>query len=312
MPSSLCPACGDHAINLIDHKCGSCGNSFDGIPRSEMELLRAMLSEMGPLRDALTIEVAQNVSEYATGCVCGEGNKVPRPARPKHKKDCPASTHGVRFIEHLYRRKKEREERAAIEESEQKQAALLERAFGRQEDVEFIADLREKLHLDPACEPEAPVISTSEDIRTECPECGGALAIDGEHAECKPCGLRLFWDVTGAQVPGSREVEVWHCPSCDQCYTFQRLDLFPYAVILAGDEIPPVNCFGCGGRLEQWTTFRPFPRTSEILLSGHGPVELVRSKLEVKTELHDQHGKKVAEVGSLNLGAFSVDEDPPE
>jgi hypothetical protein len=224
-----------------------------------MKLLRSMHAEMGPLRDALVYMVAENMGDYPTGCTCLQHEHKRKP-KNGHLDDCPASKHGSRYVEHLYRRRKEREAMQRAEEHLAEQERVLEKAFG-QDDVEFVADLKGKLEK----------AGLTDDVRTRCPECHKKMIEDGVHMVCAPCGVRIIKDVTDAEVPGTNDVEVWHCPACDQCYTFRAVKLFPTAVIMAGDEIPPTTCFACNGALEQWTTYRPIPRDGMLKLMGRVP-----------------------------------------
>lgn len=315
MVSSLCPGCGEHAIGLIDHTCQKCGDKWGGV-WPQIKLLQAMFKEMGPLRDALAIMVAERIADYPKACTCGDSDTTP--PGEAHKETCPASKYGERYLEHLYRLPKEREALKKAEEYMDQQTEAIRRAVPfTKEDVKFVAELREKLHGKPDVEGEVVNLTpdqvdamsekldaagfTSEwanqlghltpeqqerfidyaidksvlldhvDIRTMCPECGKFMedAEDSDlHVVCKPCGVRLIKDVTDAVQPGESEVEVWHCPICDNCYTFRRLDLFPDAVVLAGDPIPPTTCFDCGSKLMQWACYRPFSASQAFKLAG--------------------------------------------
>ena len=115
---------------------------------------------------------------------------------------------------------------------------------------------------------EATKDNIDSDVRTHCPECGMQMRLDGGYSVCDPCGVRLVTDVSDASPPGSTDIEVWHCPKCDQCYTFKRLDLFPDAVVLAGDSVAPTTCYRCNGKLEQWACYRPLSAAQLFKLAG--------------------------------------------
>lgn len=312
MISSLCPGCGEHAINYVTRICEKCGDKWGGV-WAHLKLLQAMAEERGPLRDALLLTVAEDIATYKTGCTCGENDTTP--PGEKHKETCPASKYGERYLEHLYRLPKEREAVQKADEYMDQQTAAIRRAVPfTEEDVRFVAELRAKLrgseeeevmlspeeiaHLDKKLDaagftsewanglgkltPEQQerfidyaidksILLDHVDIRRMCPECGKAMkdADDSDlHVVCEPCGVRLIKDVTDAVAPGEGEVEVWHCPICDNCYTFRRLDLFPDAVVLAGDPVAPTTCFDCGAKLMQWACYRPFSASQAFKLAG--------------------------------------------
>jgi hypothetical protein len=312
MVSSLCPGCGEHAINLITQRCEKCGDKWSGV-WEHLKILQKLHAEMGPLRDALTIMVAENFVEYPRGCTCTETDTTP--PGEKHTETCPASKYGERYIEHIYRKQQEREAQAQAEENIEAHAEALRRAKPyTDDDVKFVAELREKLHGGTDVEGEVVTLTPEQlqamgekldaagftkewadnlgklnpeqqqrfidyaieksvlldhvDIRQLCPECGKAMQPDGVHVVCEPCGVRLIADVTDAVAPGEGEVEVWHCPICDQCYTFRRLDLFPDAIVLAGDPVAPTDCFDCGAKLMQWACYRPFSAHQAFKLAG--------------------------------------------
>lgn len=246
MATSLCPGCGEHAINLITMQCTRCGDSYAGMSTAEMSALREMFKAAEqPLRNELLFFVSSNPEEYASGCTCGVAKRrATGQADPKaeHSKKCPAGKHGARFIEHLYYR------RNAIN------ARKLDAAGFTREWADKLGTLDEQ-------QAERFVELAIGDVRTRCPECDAPMVPDGEHVVCEPCGVRLIADVTDAAPLGGDPVEVWHCRACDHCYTLRRIELLPTAIVLAGDDHIPIRCFGCGERLEQWSVFRPLSRS---------------------------------------------------
>lgn len=284
MASSLCPGCGEHGLNYITRTCEKCGDRYGDTSKADLMLLQELHKALGPLRDALALMVAEHFEEYPNGCTCKDGDTKPRPATGHHD-TCPASKNAVRYLEHLFRRKQEREAQVRIEQRTREQAEAIRKAI-RGDDVEanptpeqleawskkldaagFTSEWADQFGRITTPEQAARFVHYAlggkpEDLRQRCPECNGPMAPDGDaHVVCKPCGVRLVYDVSDAEVPGTRDIEVWHCPTCDQCYTFRRLDIAPRAVVLAGDGAPPTSCFACGGKLRQWSCYRPFVPT---------------------------------------------------
>jgi hypothetical protein len=71
--------------------------------------------------------------------------------------------------------------------------------------------------------------------------------------------MSLVKDTTSAIDFASelQPLEVWHCPACNECFTFRQIPI-AHATVLAGDDKVPVACFNCNGPLEQWSVIRPF------------------------------------------------------
>jgi RNase P subunit RPR2 len=217
-------------LNLITGTCEACGDDYSGMDREIVRGLRQFAQKEGPLRDRLVMKVALDSERYPSGCTCGRPKLDP----PKpHAVECPASKRGERYIVHL------------VEPETARPAQLSEG------DVAFVAGLRSKLR--------AAAGYGDEDVRTICPECAGELTPAGDNrVECKPCGVSLIADVSAALdfQAELQPLEVWHCPNCDACFAFRQIPIMN-AIVLAGDDRVPIECFGCGGQLEQWVVMRP-------------------------------------------------------
>jgi hypothetical protein len=304
MPSSLCPGCGEHAINLITSTCEKCRDNFQGIDPTELALLRELHGAVGPLRDALTIMVAENFQDYPRACTCD------RKLNDPHATDCPAGKNARRYLVHLVQPRQEREAQQRIEEQADQQAEAIRRAL---KDNPTALEEFEAAGLTKEWA-ESFFASQNPDERTICPECARPMEPDGDkHVVCGPCGLRLVKDVSDAVPPGGRDVEVWHCTACDQCFTFQRLDMLPQAVVLSGDEIPPTSCLACGGKLEQWACYRPFPAEAAMAIMGkrkpeeHQPIPKAPEQVARVNEIAERFNDLLE---LYHLGPFEpVDDD---
>lgn len=262
MPSSLCPGCGEHEINLVTKVCGACGDTYEGVGNDTMQLLRSMLKEMGPLRDALVLMVAEQISDYPKGCICKDGEREKRIG--VHRDDCPASKHGDRYVEHLYRRRQEREALQRAEAHMADQERLLEKAFS-DDDVEFVADLKGKLEgaglaersleddIDAhraLLEEDEPVL-TREEMSAKLDETGFTSAFVEAQGKFTPKQAERFLDFALDKGTKIEDIDIrTGCPECGH--------------LMDDDGELHVICRPCGVRLIKDVTDAEPPGTHDV------------------------------------------------